>query len=141
MRAIRTLLVDRNRTFLGAAAEFLTGYPRIQLIERARSGAEALEMIARLHPDLVLIDFAMRDIDGFEIARQAKAMKQAPAVILLSLFESKTYRRHAFASGADGVVSKHEFAFRLMPLVSELFAERISDRVKRRTPAGSRHLR
>ncbi len=138
MRAIRTLLVDRNRIFLGAAAEFLTGYPRIQLIERAGSGEEALEMIARLHPDLVLIDFAMRDIDGFEIARQAKAMEHSPAVILLSLFESSTYRKHAFASGADGIVSKNEFAVRLMPLVSALFAERVSVGATRRTRAGSR---
>ena len=131
MRVIRTLLVDGNRTFFGAAAEFLTGYPRIQLLERAGTSAQALQVIERLQPDLVLIDFALREMSGFELARRIKSMKGAPAVVLLSLFESKTYRKHAFASGADGIVSKSDFAVQLMPLVSMLFDDKSSPRAIR----------
>ena len=106
MRPSRTLLVDGNRICLDAAADFLAGYPRIRLLEHASSGAQALQTIARMRPDLVLIDFEMRDVNGLKIVRQVKSMKHAPAVIVLSLYESTKYRKHAVASGADGV--EHE---------------------------------
>ena len=135
MRAIRTLLVDGNMIFLGAASEFLSGYPRIQLLEWASSGAQALEMIPHLRPDLVLVDSALRDESGFEITRKVKAMEQAPAVILLSLFESKKYRKHAAAFGADGIISKSDFALQLLPLVTTLFHDRMTHTALHRTPA------
>jgi DNA-binding NarL/FixJ family response regulator len=121
MELIRTLLVDDSPEFLDAAGRFLASYPNIELVGSALSGKEAIEQVALLNPDLVLMDLAMPGINGLETTRRIKAEPGAPRVIILTLHDNPEYRAASDSVNADGFIAKSDFGAELMPLIRYIF--------------------
>ena len=117
---MRVLLVDDSPRFTLAATRFLSLLPDFQIIGEARTGREALDQVDRLHPDLVLMDVGMPEMDGLEATRRIKCRAEPPQIILLTLHDSAEYRAQAQRAGADGFVSKQEFGTALLALVEDL---------------------
>jgi len=122
MSNIRILLVDDNQDFLDAAVDFLAIDPEIEIVGCAHSGRRALEQVNQLHPDIVLMDLAMPEMDGVEATRSIKALPHAPRVVILTLYDDSEYRALARNAHADGFVAKSEFGAQLLPLISTLCA-------------------
>ena len=105
-RAVRILLVDDNpdnRALLQIILES-DGFS----ISTAASGAEALASVAREHPDLVLLDWIMPDMDGSEVASGIKGSadtKHIPIIVLSGMDDRKT-RVRAQSAGADDFLAK-----------------------------------
>ena len=74
----------------------------------ANNGAEALEKVAKLRPDLILLDVMMPGMDGFEICRQIKAEKtwQHIPIILVTALDGKKDLVRGLDAGADDFLSK-----------------------------------
>jgi DNA-binding NarL/FixJ family response regulator len=121
MTLVRTLLVDNSPEFLGAAARFLATDPQIEIVGHALSAQKAIEEVARLQPDLVLMDVAMPEMNGFAATRHIKERPNPPRVIVLTLYDNDEYRAQAQAAGADGFVAKSEFGTQLLPLIHTLY--------------------
>ena len=121
MTLVRTLLVDDSPEFLGAAARFLATDPEIEIVGYALSARKAIEEVARLQPDLVLMDVAMPEMNGFVATRQLKERPNPPRVIVLTLYDNDEYRAQAQSAGADGFVAKSEFGTQLLPLIHTLY--------------------
>lgn len=131
MKAIRILIVDDNRALLDLIARHLTAqqletrrlpHLEIMVVARAFSGKEAIEKIAEWDPALVLMDIAMPGMNGFETAREIKALPVPPRVLLYSFNDTPEYRRAALDAGADGFVSKTDFWNDVMPHIRRLFS-------------------
>jgi two-component system, NarL family, response regulator DesR len=122
MGVIRTLLVDDSRTFLAAATKFLAAFLDIRIVGQALSGAEALELIGRARPDLVLTDLAMPHMTGLELTALIKALDNPPKVIVLTFLAGPRSRDQACAAGADGFIIKARIAQDLVPQIEALFA-------------------
>jgi CheY-like chemotaxis protein len=118
-RSMLVLLVDNSREFLKAAARFLSADRELE-IAHAFSGSEALEQVTRLHPDLVMMDLAMPEIDGLSATRAIKKLPDAPQVVIVTVHDNQEYRAQAKAAGADGFISKSEFVLQAPPLISAL---------------------
>jgi CheY-like chemotaxis protein len=91
---------DANRYALTQTLK-RTGYR----VEEARTGAEALRLVAESRPDLVVLDVDLPDIDGFEVCRRIKADPHTAAIPVLHLsahFVLEQDRVHGLVSGADG---------------------------------------
>jgi DNA-binding NarL/FixJ family response regulator len=116
----RLLLVDDNLDFLRSTARFLSTTEDVEVIGCASSSRDALEQVGRLHPDLVLIDVAMPDLNGIEATRRMKAGPFAPLVVVTTLYEESRYRVKAKSAGADAVVAKPELGSRLLPIIRAL---------------------
>ncbi len=74
-------------------------------VEEARTGAEALRLVAEARPDLVVLDVELPDIDGFEVCRRIKADPATAAIPVLHLsaqYVLEEDRTHGLVSGADG---------------------------------------
>jgi two-component system, NarL family, invasion response regulator UvrY len=84
---VTVLVVDDQAVFLRAARELIAATPGFAQVAQAASGAEALELAAELHPDLVLLDVRMPDMDGIETARRLLAADPEAIVVLISLDE------------------------------------------------------
>ena len=121
MQPVRVLLVDDSPEFLKVAARFLSMYPWMAIVGRAHSGREAQDAVSRLHPDLVLMDMTMPDMNGLEATRRIKAQPGAPCVVMLTLHHDQHYRTAATAVGADGFVSKADVGTQLLPVITSLF--------------------
>ena len=119
--AIRAVVVDDSEAFLAEAARFLMSDQRIDVVGRASSGREALELLPRLKPDVALIDLTMPGIGGLETTRQIKQWPDPPRVVILTLHQAPAYVAAAREAGADAFVSKAEVADSLLPTIHELF--------------------
>ena len=135
---IRTLLVDESDDFLQGASHWIQGRPELEIVGRARSGLRALELVARLKPDLVIMDCVLRELDGFRVARVIKGHPDSPVVLLTAFVKTEAARHEALAAGADGFIAKDEFAGELERFLDELIARRRGGRKRPRsleTPA------
>ena len=121
MKSKRVVLVDDHEAFLKAATCFLHGIPGLELVGRATCGEEAVEIVATLHPDLVLMDFAMPGMNGVEATRRIKRQHDAPKVIIVTLHQESSYGALAKDAGADGFIQKENFVDELPRLATLLF--------------------
>ena len=121
VQTVQVLLVDDYPDFLDAVARFLSTIPHVEIVGRARSGREALNQVARVRPDLVLMDLAMPDMSGLEATRHIKAQADAPLVVILTFHNAPAYCRAAQAVGADSVIGKADFGDEFVSLIHGLF--------------------
>lgn len=103
---IRILLVDDSAGFLRAAGRWLAGEPGFEVVGTAASGEEAIEAVARLAPDLVVMDLAMPGIGGLAATRAIKEHPGAPLIVVVSLHDSGPARAESLAAGADAFLGK-----------------------------------
>jgi len=120
MHKLRVLVVDDNPLFLSAARNVLFGLPGVGCVEYVNSGAEALTKATEFCPDVVLIDINMPGMNGFETMAILHGRVPAPRMYALTFDDSAEYRTAALKSGADGLISKSDFATAIPELLAEL---------------------
>jgi DNA-binding NarL/FixJ family response regulator len=103
------LIVDDHPSFRASARTLLEseGY---EVVGEAEDGESALRAVAELHPDLVLLDIQLPDLDGFEVAERVRDLDARAAVVLTSSRDGKDYKRCIECSGARGFVPKAELS-------------------------------
>jgi CheY-like chemotaxis protein len=84
---VTVLTVDDQAVFRRAVSDLIAATPGFEAVGQAASGAEALAMTDALHPDLVLLDVRMDDMDGLETARRLLESDCGAVVVLISLNE------------------------------------------------------
>lgn len=109
------LLVDDSPDFLELASAWLAGESDIEVVGRAVSGEEAIALVPRLCPQVVLMDIAMPGMNGIEATRRLKLLPNAPSVLILTLDGDPAYRAAATGAGAEEFVCKSDFATELLP--------------------------
>lgn len=129
-KTIRTLIVDDSPDFLEVEKGFLSTQPFIEIVGFALNGSESIEKAFKLKPDLVLMDFVLPDMRGVDATRKIKEMDDPPYVVILTLYDNPEYKTLAEQSGADGFVTKSEFATNLIPFIHKLFSEKLEKREK-----------
>jgi DNA-binding NarL/FixJ family response regulator len=122
MPSIRIFWVDDSSEFMAFAQALLQVFPRLEVVGTAPSAEAALQTIANLQPDLVLMDLCMAGMTGLEATRRLKAGPNPPRVVLVTGSDTPEYRRAALAAGADGFLAKPDLMHCLMPLIEDLFA-------------------
>jgi len=122
--AIRTLLVDDSVEFLTGASLWILERTDLVVVGKVRGGLRAIEAVGKLHPDLVIMDCVLPELDGFRVARMIKSRPNPPPVIIATFATSQAARDEALAAGADGFIAKDEFAGGLERLLDELLAPR-----------------
>jgi DNA-binding NarL/FixJ family response regulator len=105
----RVLIVDDHAGFRARARALLES-DGFAVVGEAGTGAEALAACDRLHPDLVLLDVQLPDIDGFEVARRLAEVDPALAVVLTSSRDRCDYGSVVDESPARGFVPKGELS-------------------------------
>jgi DNA-binding NarL/FixJ family response regulator len=120
MEPIRVLLVDDSPLFLASTARVLAADPNLEIVGRVLSGQAALEQIAQVPCDLVLVDLAMPEMNGLEVASRLRELTRPPRIVVLSLNDTAEYRAAA-AVCTDGFVGKSSAVVELLPLIHSLF--------------------
>ena len=104
---IRVLIVDDHAVVRSGLAQLLATTDDIELVGTASNGNEAIAGVAALHPDVVLMDLSMPDLDGVEATRQIAEQHPSSHVLVLTSFSDQTRILDALAAGADGYLLKH----------------------------------
>jgi DNA-binding NarL/FixJ family response regulator len=103
------LIVDDHAGFRELAGRMLesAGYA---VVGEAHDAASALAAVARLHPDVVLLDIQLPDLDGFAVSERLAARDDPPTVVLISTRAESAYRRRLAGSPARGFIAKSELS-------------------------------
>ena len=104
--SIRVLLADDHELMREGLRAILEKEPEIEVIGEAQSGREAVEQVRALAPDLVIMDVAMKDLNGIEATRQIRAANGATKVVALSSYSDRRYVTAILAAGASAYVLK-----------------------------------
>jgi CheY-like chemotaxis protein len=107
---MKVMIVDDNDQVRRMITSFL-GDLVSEFVE-CSDGGEALAVYARHQPDLVLMDFQMKGMNGFEATREIKKGFPEACVVIVSQWDSAALREAAKESGADAYVNKKS----LLPL-------------------------
>jgi DNA-binding NarL/FixJ family response regulator len=106
MGVIRVLLVDDDALVRSGLRMMLAGAAGIEVVGEAEDGRAALGAVDRHHPDVVLMDIRMPQLDGIAATRLLRAQPRAPAVIVLTTFDADELVLRALRAGAAGFLLK-----------------------------------
>jgi DNA-binding NarL/FixJ family response regulator len=101
---IRVLLVDDHALARTGFRMVLDAEPDIEVVGEAANGAQAIHSAGRLHPDVVLMDVRMPELDG--IAATREVVSDRTKVLILTTFDLDDYVYDSLAAGASGFLLK-----------------------------------
>jgi DNA-binding NarL/FixJ family response regulator/uncharacterized protein involved in exopolysaccharide biosynthesis len=104
---IRILIVDDQKTVRESLRSSLESVPDIKVLGAADDGKSAITQVGKLHPDLVLIDMEMPDLDGIATTRAILQQYTGVRVIVLSMHDDDNYVAQAVRAGAMGYLIKN----------------------------------
>jgi DNA-binding NarL/FixJ family response regulator len=105
-KPFRLLIVDdQPRARQSLSALLVIDFPQIKIFE-ASNGKEALGQVEAIHPDIVVMDVLMPELDGVSATRLIKAMYPRIKIILYSMYAE--YQTTALTVGADAFITKGE---------------------------------
>jgi DNA-binding NarL/FixJ family response regulator len=99
-------IVEDHRLFREGLKAMLSLDPGYDVIGEAEDGIDAVRLIRKSKPDLVLLDLSMPRMNGFSVLREVKAAMPEIKVLVLSIHESDQYVLQAFEARADGYAIK-----------------------------------
>lgn len=103
---IRVLLVDDDDLMRAGLRAVLSSDPTVEVVGEAANGRVALDRVRTHHPDLVLMDVRMPDLDGIAATREVLAVSPQVKVVILTTFEDDDYIFGALHAGASGFLLK-----------------------------------
>lgn len=113
-RDTAVMVVDDQSVFRKVAKAVVDGTPGFELVAEASSGREALERVAELPVDFVLMDVRMPGMDGIETTRALTSSHPDTVVVLISLDELGDVVTAANSCGAVAFVRKQDFGPRML---------------------------
>jgi NarL family two-component system response regulator LiaR len=137
---IRVLIVDDHQVVRQGLSMFLGLRPEIVVVGEAADGKAAIEMVARLEPDIVLMDLVMPELDGIAATRQIRALHPRTHVIALASFTEDDKVIPAIQAGAasyllkdvtpdalvEAILAVHRGEARLHPDIARKLMERVA---------------
>lgn len=117
MEPISVMLVDDNATFLHATRQFLEAHKEVIVVGAANGGAEAVEQVQRLNPQVILIDLAMPGMPGLEAIPRLRHLLPGVGIIALTVMDTDSFRQAALNAGADVFISKASMRTSLLPAI------------------------
>ena len=113
-RPVRVLVVDDQTLFREALTTLLEVREEVEVVSAAADGAEALELVARLRPDVVLMDLRMPVLDGVATTQRLRVEHPDVRVLVLTTFDGDDEVFPALRAGAVGYLLKDATASRLV---------------------------
>ncbi|MGL6244130.1 response regulator [Pseudomonas sp.] len=104
---IRVALVDDHSLVRDGIKALLAVMAPLEVVGEAESGAQAIEMVGRCQPDLLLVDISLRDMNGLELTRVLRNQYPSLKVLVLSMYDNYEYVSESVRAGASGYVLKN----------------------------------
>jgi DNA-binding NarL/FixJ family response regulator len=113
-RPTRILIVDDHAAVRRALAGLISTTTDFETIGEARSGSEAVQLVERYQPDIVLMDISMPGMDGIEATRGIIAKHPATTVVVLTSHDGSARIVDAVEAGASDFVLKDTDPFEIL---------------------------
>lgn len=121
----RVFLVDDHplvREWLGSLIE---RQPDLAVCGQAETSATAYEAIARLRPEVAIVDLSLEEGSGLELIKQLQTLPQPPHVLVLSMHDENYYAERALRAGAAGYIMKRAATGRIVDAIRQILQGRL----------------
>lgn len=124
---LKTIVADDHRLFRQGLISLMNARPDlVTVIGEAEHGAEAVEMCERLHPDLVMMDILMPQMDGLEAAKRILRLNPNTAIIMLTASSSNEHLGDALDIGVSGYLQKNLDSNELFDLILGITDDKVA---------------
>ncbi len=110
MSPLTIVLADDHAVVRAGLRSLIEGEITCQVVGEAGNGPEALALVERLQPDLLVVDLMMPGLSGLEVARQVRQTTPNTRVVILSMHADESYVREALRLGVTAYVLKEAFS-------------------------------
>jgi DNA-binding NarL/FixJ family response regulator len=147
MKPIRILIADDHELVRHGMRAIFSGEPNWIVCGEATTGRQALAMALDLEPDLVVLDVALPELNGIEVARHVRRDLPSAAVLIVTMHDADQIVQEAMEAGAKGLVLKAEAGRTLADAVrailagNEFFSEQVLRAAGRDAVDGQARLR
>jgi DNA-binding NarL/FixJ family response regulator len=117
MKKPRVLLADDHKIVLEGLKSLLGD--EFEVVGSVEDGRALVDQAATLHPDVIVADISMPQLNGIEAARQIKKTDKNIKIVFLTMHPDATYAANAFEAGASGFVLKHSAPSELTTAIHE----------------------
>lgn len=121
-KPIKVVFVEDHEQFRGKLVELAGEAPHLELAGAFKDGPSALHGIARLKPDVVVMDIQLPGVDGVECVRQLKAALPQTNFLMLTAYEDSDRLFESLKAGAGGYLLKRTSSAKLLEAIQELHA-------------------
>ena len=122
----RILIVDDHPMMREGVGQWIQRAPDLEVCGEAGSATEALSLVEKLKPDLVLTDISLTGRNGLELIKDLCALQPGLPVLVLSMHEESLYAGRALRAGARGYIMKRSGGNRVVEAIAEVFQGRIA---------------
>jgi two-component system response regulator NreC len=121
---ITVVLADDHKVVRQGLRAILEAERDLRVIGEAGSGLEAIRLVERLRPNVVVLDLMIPELNGLEVTRQLKKRLPKSRIVILSMHSHESYVVEALKNGAAGYVLKDSSADELIKAVREAAVNR-----------------
>ena len=114
MKAIRVLLADDHAVVRAGLRALIDAQPDLEVVAEAGDGPAAVRLAGQTKPDVAVLDFAMPQLNGAEVAERLRTVSPPTKVLALTVHEDPAYLRQVLRAGARGYVLKRSAAEELI---------------------------
>ena len=111
---IRVVVVDDHPVVVAGARALIEASDDIICVGDANTGVNALQLIEETDPDVVVLDVSLPDMDGLALAKQCVSQGCRAHIVMMTLYEDRTYAQQALQIGARGFVQKRSASQNLL---------------------------
>jgi DNA-binding NarL/FixJ family response regulator len=120
MGVVRLLLADDHRIFRQGLCELIERKTSFEVVGEAATGREVLAQVEALHPDIVLLDIQMPELDGVAVARQLAQSHPDVKIIMLTMYRQDQHLFEAIRAGARAYLLKDADAEELIEVIERV---------------------
>lgn len=117
MNKVNIVIIDDHQLFREGVKRILDFEPTFEVIAEGDDGDEAARIVEHYHPDVVIMDINMPNVNGVEATKQLVELYPESKVIILSIHDDENYVTHALKTGARGYLLKEMDADTLIEAV------------------------
>jgi two-component system response regulator NreC len=119
---IKIVLADDHRIVRQGVRALLEAEPDFDILAEAKDGLEAVSMVERFHPDILLLDLIMPEMNGLEVTRVVRKRFPKTNIVFLKMHANEAYVLEALQAGARGYVIKDSSSEELVRAIREVAA-------------------
>ncbi len=119
---INIVLVDDHHLVRQGLRALLENEPGFKVVGESSSGLEAVKQVQQLHPEILVVDLMLGDMNGLEVTRQVVETCPKTMVVVLSMYGTEAYVHEALRAGARAYVLKESTSNELVRAVREAAA-------------------
>ena len=122
MTGIKVLIVEDQPKILKNQLKLLERFDELDIVGSAMSGEAALEEVESCHPDVLLCDLGLPQMNGIEVTRRVKAKYPKMEILIFTIFDEEDKVLEAIKAGASGYLLKGASAVRIVESIKDVHA-------------------